>query len=111
MQVFTERNYWNFLPLFGVIRNTDMEFIHDEKKRLCPLYVDYARKNKPLFNIINVLKEKIIVLTTTAPQKDIKDILEYFHEAILFDYMITPNDMYIEARHGVLYKSNPDYRN
>jgi len=92
-EVFVGRNYRDFLPLFGISKEEDLEFVHKEKKMLYPQYLRYARKNQALFDIINTLKtEYVVVLATTASRANAMDILECFHVARFFDYMITQED-------------------
>ena len=88
------RNYKDFLPEFGIDKYEEMKFIHDEKKKIYPNFINEVRPNIFLIDIIKSLPDyytKSIV--TTASRKNAEDLLNEFAIADIFDFMITQEDV------------------
>lgn len=102
LAVFTGKNYKDFLTVLGVADPRHLEQIHEIKKELYPQYLDRAKPCEPLFDLIDTMKrDYIIALATTASQRNVKDILQYFKVEGLFDFLITQEDV-------TLLKPNPE---
>ncbi len=97
------RHYTYFLP--NIINSNDEQLltrIHSRKKELYASYLNRARKNEHLFNIINSIKnEYYIGLVTTTSRENCNDILNYFDKKNNFDLIITQEDV-------VQVKPNPE---
>lgn len=89
------QNYREFLPIVtNYSSNKVCEEIHDLKKNLYTEFLDKAKINKALFEIIVALKKsKIkIAIVTNASRQNCLEILTYFNKIDLFDLIVTPND-------------------
>ena len=87
------RHYADFLP---IIMGTSkyMENVHLVKKEAYKKYLNQARINYHLFNIIKGLKSTYyIAIVTTASRKNTLDILKFFNYEYLFDYLVTQEDV------------------
>lgn len=86
------RHYTEFLPLI-VKDNEKISFIHKRKKEVYSLFLDKARINVGLFNLIKLMKQEFyLVVVTTASYENSSDILKKFNVYELFDDIITPRD-------------------
>ena len=92
------RKYTEFLPI--IIKNSSfneaniINMIHNEKKENYNLFLDKARQNKHLFNIINLIKnEYYIAIATTASRKNCLEILNKFNVGCLFDFISCQEDV------------------
>lgn len=93
LKAFVGKNYKEFLPEFGIIRSVELDKIHELKKEYYPEFLEKAKKNNVLFDLIESLKEDyIIVLATTASKKNVSDILQCFGVEEKFDFIITQED-------------------
>lgn len=72
----------------------EMEKIHGIKKELYSKYLKYAKINKNLFDMLEVMKNFYhIALVTTASQKNSEEILRYFKKRDLFELIISAEDV------------------
>ena len=86
------RHYTDFLPQI-VSDKKIIEEIHKLKKESYYLYLEHARINENLFNLIRSIKNTYnVAIVTTASYKNTCDILNKFKVFDLFDDVITPND-------------------
>lgn len=88
------RHYKIFIP--EIVNNDEeiVEYVHQRKKALYSSYLDKAKVNTHLFNIIESLKETYhIGLVTTASKKNTYDILGYYNKLELFDLILTSDDI------------------
>lgn len=86
------RKYTEFLK--DIATPEEMNQIHKTKKELYSKYLDKAKINKHLFEIINIIKNNYyIVIVTTASLKNTLDLLNYFEVKDYFDYFITQEDV------------------
>jgi len=88
------RHYLDFLPQI----TTDDEFIlsdiHRKKKDAYRKYLEYARVNRSLADIIrNSRNDYKTALVTTASRKNVYDILERFNLMDIFDVILTYDDI------------------
>ncbi|KRE86362.1 haloacid dehalogenase [Paenibacillus sp. Soil766] len=68
--------------------------IHIKKQSLYFQNINHVVENKHLINILKCLSEKYyIALVTTASKKNCHDLLDYFNRKILFDLIITQEDV------------------
>ena len=71
-----------------------MEKIHGIKKELYSKYLKYAKINKNLFDMLEVMKNFYhIALVTTASKKNTEEILRYFKKRDLFEFIISAEDV------------------
>ena len=88
------RHYNDFLPEIVDNNEKTIEYIHKRKKELYSSYLDKAKINSHLFNIIESLKETYYIgIVTTASKKNTHDILNYFNKLELFDLILTSDDI------------------
>lgn len=93
MNIFVGKNYREFLPEFGIIRESELDKIHELKKEFYPKFLEKAKKNDVLFELIESLKRDYIIgLATTASKKNVSDILQCFEVKEKFDFIITQED-------------------
>ena len=88
------RHYKIFLP--EIVNNNEeiIEYVHKRKKELYSSYLNKAKINTHLFNIIESLKEKYnIGIVTTASKKNTYDILKHFNKLEIFDLILTSDDI------------------
>ena len=72
----------------------EMEKIHGIKKELYSKYLKYAKINKNLFDMLEVMKNFYhIALVTTASKKNTEEILRYFKKRDLFELIISAEDV------------------
>lgn len=88
-------NYRTFLPQIVLgITESDMQRVHEAKKRIYKDCLEQARKNEHLFSMIKLMKEEYMVaVVTTASRANSEDILECFGVKSLFDFIITQEDV------------------
>ena len=88
------RHYTVFLP--QIVNNNEeiINYVHKRKKELYSSYLNKAKINIHLFNIIESLKETYnIAIVTTASKKNTYDILKYYDKLELFDLILTSDDI------------------
>ena len=88
------RHYTVFLP--QIVNNNEeiINYVHKRKKELYSSYLNKAKINIHLFNIIESLKETYnIAIVTTASKKNTHDILKYYNKLELFDLILTSDDI------------------
>ncbi len=88
------RHFMDFLPK---VVGEDIEKVikvHEEKKKAYPKYIDKAKVNNNLFDILRSLKQTCkIAMVTTASKKNCMEILDTFEVANLFDLILTHEDV------------------
>ena len=96
-------SYKTFLPeIVPGLDKEKMSEIHEYKKRAYPRYLDYARVNETLVNLIRTCRENYhMCIVTTASKKNTEDILKRFELMDMFDFILTQEDV-------VLTKPNPE---
>lgn len=81
------------MPKFGVVSEDELHKVHETKKKVYPKYLNYAKCNEWLIDIINALpKEYMKALVSTASRKNVVDILSEFSMDNIFDFMVTQED-------------------
>ena len=88
-------NYRKFLPMIiHDISAEDMEKIHERKKAVYAQFLDKARVNQHLFDMMNLIRSHyVIALVTTASRRNVSDILKIFQVEDYFDFLITQEDV------------------
>ena len=87
------KHYKGFLPKIGLNEN-EMEIVHKIKKNTYNRYLNVAKINTHLFNMLESLKKEYhIALVTTASQKNSKEILDFFNKRELFELIIAAEDV------------------
>ena len=87
------KHYKEFLPKMGLNEN-EMEIVHKIKKNTYNRYLNVAKINTHLFNMLESLKKEYhIALVTTASQKNSKEILDFFNKRELFELIIAAEDV------------------
>lgn len=87
------KHYKEFLLKMGLNEN-EMEIVHKIKKNTYNRYLNVAKINTHLFNILESLKKEYhIALVTTASQKNSKEILDFFNKRELFELIIAAEDV------------------
>ena len=72
----------------------EIEKIHGIKKELYSKYLNCAKINKNLFDMLEVMKNFYhIALVTTASEKNSKEILNFFNKKELFELIISAEDV------------------
>ncbi len=87
------RHYTDFLP---VIMGSEehMEEVHALKKKYYSGNLKYARENKHLFAMAEMMKpEYRLAVVTTASRKNTEEILRHFGYLDLFDLLLTQEDI------------------
>lgn len=93
-KVCNGRHYQYFLPLIGAVDVDVMERIHHKKKQCYGKYLDHARENKCLFEMIRVLQADYNpVIVTTASRKNTEELLMHYGRLTLFSGFITQEDI------------------
>lgn len=88
------RHYKYFLPKLGIVDKESIERIHICKKNMYSSFLEHAKINAHLFEVIEVMKEKYsCAVVTTASRKNTHDILTYFGKEQLFDALFTQEDI------------------
>lgn len=89
------RHYQYFLPKLGITEAETMERIHKHKKEEYENFLNYAKPNKHLFHLIDILGQSYYKgIVTTASRKNTMDILNYFDKTDLFDLILTQEDIH-----------------
>ena len=87
------RHYREFIPRITGDPSL-LEPIHEAKKRLYNTFLDHARMNTVLFDIIESIAGTYrIALVTTASRRNVEDILEHFRVKESFELIITQEDI------------------
>jgi len=87
------KHYKSFFPELG-IRLGDYSAIHERKKVLYERYIDRAKENSQLFDIIVAIKKNYyLAVVTTASRKNCEDILFGFNRIGLFDLILSHEDV------------------
>lgn len=88
------RHYMDFLPKITTTNKNILSEIHKSKKRAYRKYVEKARMNSRLADLLRLSKEEYkIVLVTTASKENTYDILQKFGQTGLFDLILTNEDV------------------
>lgn len=88
------RHYMDFLPQITTTDEHVLEEIHDRKQTSYKKYLDKAKVNTGLIDMIrNCKKDYKIALVTTASKKNTADIIGMFRYDSLFDLIITCEDI------------------
>ena len=87
------KHYKVFLANF-LNNDEDIEKAHEIKKETYSTFLDKARINSHLFNIIESIKDKYhIAIATTASKKNTVEILEHFNVLNLFELVVAQEDV------------------
>lgn len=88
------RYYMDFLPQITTKDRDVLSEIHKKKKYAYGKYIDKARLNSKLADLLRLSKEEYkIVLVTTASRENTHDILHKFGLYELFDLVLTHEDV------------------
>lgn len=88
------RHYTTFLPVIIGENKVVMEIVHRRKKELYHSYLEYAKPNKHLLSLIQLMKADYnLAVVTTASRKNTCEILEQFDILDCFDLIITQEDV------------------
>ena len=94
------RYYLDFLPEITTQDRKILEDIHKRKKEAYSKYLNYAKLNLNLVDLIKICRSGCrSALVTTASKKNTYELLEYFSITDLFDLILTRDD---------IVKSKPD---
>lgn len=87
------RHYKEFLP--EIMRDTKhMEDVHNLKKKYYKDYLNKAKENEHLFQMVQCMKsDYYIAIVTTASRKNCEEILEYHNRLQNFDLIISSEDV------------------
>lgn len=87
------KHYKGFLPKIG-LNEDEMEIVHKIKKNTYSKYLNAAKVNIHLFNMLEFSKnEYYIALVTTASKENSEQILNFFNKKELFDLIIAAEDV------------------
>ena len=88
------RHYKDFLADIDITDEETLKSIHRLKKQAYKKYLNYAKENNHLFEIIELIKPNYyVVLVTTASKKNVEDILKEFDKLNTFDKIFTQEDV------------------
>lgn len=88
------KKYTQFLPKICGFDDGRISNIHNKKKELYSKYINKARINDNLFNLIKLIKKDYyIALVTTASKKNTFELLEYYKKIDEFDLILTQDDI------------------
>ena len=88
------RHYSQFLPQITTEDKQVLSGIHARKKALYPQFLEKARPNEGLIDILRALRGTYrTALVTTASKANCEDILGHFQLADLFDLVLTHDDI------------------
>lgn len=94
------RYYMDFLPQISTSDKTILEKVHSEKKVLYKKYLEFARLNKHLVELLDILhKNAKIGIVTTASRESTNDILKQFKLENYFDIILTQEDVSARKPH------------
>ena len=89
------RHYLEFLPQLTTHDRNILNKIHDSKKKIYKKYLNKARLNTSLVNIVKLLsKECKTAVVTTASKENCYELLEHFGLNDFFDLIITREDVH-----------------
>ena len=87
------RHYTRFLPPL-LASETDVENVHNNKKKLYSKYLHKAKINKYLETTIWKMKDECLLgIVTTASRKNTEEILECFKMKNIFDLILCQEDI------------------
>lgn len=88
------RHYKDFLADMSITDEKLLKDIHRLKKNCYRNYLNYAKENRHLFEIIDLIKPSYYVaLVTTASSQNVADILSTFNRTDTFDKIFTQEDV------------------
>lgn len=88
------RHYMDFLPQITTCDNEILERMHIAKKNAYKTYLQKAKLNKGLVDIIRLLRNEYkIAVVTTASKENCYDILNEFNLIEFFDLILTHDDI------------------
>lgn len=88
------RHYTQFLPQITTEDTQVLSSIHARKKALYPQFLEKARPNEGLIDILRAMRGTCrTALVTTASRANCDDILNHFQLAELFDLVLTQDDV------------------
>ena len=88
------KHYKVFLPIVIGDDEKLIDTVHKRKKELYSEYLNKAKVNTHLFDIINKLIDNYyIALVTTASKKNTIEILKYYKKTECFDLILTHDDI------------------
>ncbi|MCM1326118.1 MAG: HAD family phosphatase [Bacteroidales bacterium] len=88
------RHYLNFLPQITTEDRKILSDMHQRKTVAYFKYIQYARVNRQLVELLTVCRRSCkIALVTTASKKNTIEILNYFNLTDLFDLILTHEDI------------------
>jgi beta-phosphoglucomutase len=99
------RNYKEFIPELVGYDQEITEQVHDKKVELYPTFLDKAKINTNLFDLIDLMKMKCkVAIVTTASRKNVLNMLEATGKADVFDLLVCGDDV-------TKYKPDPECYN
>ena len=88
------KHYSQFLPQFTTNDKHILSAIHSRKKELYPQFIERARLNSGLVDILHALRGNYrTALVTTASRTNCEEILNHFQLTPLFDLILTQEDI------------------
>lgn len=88
------KHYMDFLPQISTSDKEILQKIHENKKKIYNKYLDEARLNEKLVDLIRISRvEYKTALVTTASKKNTYDILEKYNLIGIFDLILTHEDV------------------
>ena len=88
------RHYKDFLADLNITDEKILKDIHKIKKQCYKKYLHFAKENRRLFEIIELIKPRYnIALVTTASRQNVEDILNTFDKMGVFDKIFTQEDV------------------
>lgn len=88
------RHYLDFLPQITTNDTNILSDIHRRKKNVYSNYIEYAKLNDGLVEMLRLSKREYkIVLVTTASKQNTYDILNHFRLVGIFDLILTHDDV------------------
>lgn len=88
------RHYLDFLPVISINDKKILSEIHSKKKEYYSEYINKARLNERLLDIIRLSRlEYKTALVTTASKENTYDLLNYYHLTSVFDLILTHEDI------------------
>lgn len=88
------RHYLDFLPQITTQDKDVLSEMHKRKKMAYSTYLEYAKVNWALIDMVKACRDEYkVALVTTASKKNTYDILENFGLIELFDFILTHDDI------------------
>ena len=88
------KHYMDFLPQISTNDKEILQKIHENKKKIYNKYLNEARLNEKLVDLIRISRvEYKTALVTTASKKNTYDILEKYNLIGIFDLILTHEDV------------------